>query len=350
VAELLEQILVREGHQTTCAYSGEAAIEMVKKGKVTPDIVLADFDLPKGMDGLRTSLKLRRMISAALPVVIFTGDISASTLHEVDRAGCVALNKPVKAVEMARVIQTLLTQTKGKMPVRLPRTEPRFQGPVIYVVDDDSHVRESIRDLLEADGRLVEDFATCRAFLDTYRPGTEGCLLIDAYLPDMTGLELLEHLREAGHSLPSIMITGNSDVPMAVHAMKAGASNFIEKPIGQGELLDGVRQALEESRDSRKVMEWRQAASEKMASLTERQREIMTMVLAGQASKNIASELKISQRTVENHRASIMQKTGAKSLPALARLALAATWTNEADQAVADPVVQKRPRTVIPRS
>jgi two-component system CheB/CheR fusion protein len=172
---------------------------------------------------------------------------------------------------------------------------------------------------------------------------------VDAYLPDMTGLELLEYLREAGHSLPSIMITGNSDVPMAVNAMKAGASNFIEKPIGRAELLEGVKQALEQSRDSHKVSEWQEAAATHMASLTERQREIMAMVLAGKASKNIAAELKISQRTVENHRATIMTKTGAKSLPALARLALAASWTTAADQAVADPVVQKRPRTVLVR-
>ena len=143
----------------------------------------------------------------------------------------------------------------------------------------------------------------------------------------MNGLELLQRLRDAGHRLPAIMITGNSDVPMAVQAMKAGASDFIEKPIGSSELLASVERALEQSRDSSKLSAWREAAANHVADLTPRQRQIMELVLAGHPSKNIAADLGISQRTVENHRASIMKKTGSKSLPALARLALAAAWS-----------------------
>ena len=112
---------------------------------------------------------------------------------------------------------------------------------------------------------------------------------------------------------------------MAVHAMKAGAVDFIEKPIGGPELLDSVARALDQGRDSNKLVAWRASAAKHIAELTPRQREVMERVLAGQPSKNIASDLGISQRTVENHRASIMKKTGSKSLPALARLALAAT-------------------------
>ena len=120
------------------------------------------------------------------------------------------------------------------------------------------------------------------------------------------------------------MITGNSDVPMAVQAMKAGASDFIEKPVGRDELLASVERALEQSQDTTKLSAWRRDASERLGKLTPRQRQIMDMVLAGHPSKNIAADLSLSQRTVENHRASIMKKMGAKSLPALARLALAA--------------------------
>ena len=178
--------------------------------------------------------------------------------------------------------------------------------------------------MLEDDGRLVEDFATCEGFLEAFQPGREACLVIDAYLPGMNGLDLLGRLHEAGHRLPAIMITGNSDVPMAVQAMKAGASDFIEKPISRNELLACVDRALELSRDSSKLSAWRQDAASHVAGLTPRQRQIMEMVLAGHPSKNIAADLGISQRTVENHRASIMTKTGTKSLPALARLALAA--------------------------
>jgi two-component system, chemotaxis family, CheB/CheR fusion protein len=198
--------------------------------------------------------------------------------------------------------------------------------PVIFVVDDDSHVREGIRRVLEEDGRTVEDYESCEAFLEAYRPGCEACLLIDAYLPRMNGLELLQRLSDASHRLPAIMITGNSDVPMAVQAMKAGASDFIEKPISRSELLASVERALERSRDSNKLLAWRETAANHIADLTPRQRQIMELVLAGHPSKNIAADLGISQRTVENHRAAIMKKTGSKSLPALARLALAATW------------------------
>jgi two-component system CheB/CheR fusion protein len=149
-------------------------------------------------------------------------------------------------------------------------------------------------------------------------------LLIDAYLPGMDGLDLLRTLGEGGHLPPAIMITGRSDVTMAVQAMKCGASDFIEKPIGRLELLASVRRALDQARDTSATATWRTAATAQIASLTVRQREVMDMVLDGHPNKNIAADLGISQRTVENHRASIMKKTGTKSVPALARLALAA--------------------------
>ena len=120
------------------------------------------------------------------------------------------------------------------------------------------------------------------------------------------------------------MITGRSDVPTAVRAMKAGASDFIEKPVGRDELLASVNRALDLSRDESKLFAWREKAAHQVADLTPRQRQIMDLVLAGHPSKNIAADLGISQRTVENHRASIMKRTGSKSMPALARLALAA--------------------------
>jgi two-component system CheB/CheR fusion protein len=127
------------------------------------------------------------------------------------------------------------------------------------------------------------------------------------------------------------MITGNSDVPIAVQAMKAGATDFIEKPVGRRELLASVARALEQSLDSTKVFAWRQTAANHIAALTPRQREVMELVLAGQPNKNIAADLGISQRTVENHRASIMKRTGSKSLPALARMVFAAAW-KDADE------------------
>ena len=202
----------------------------------------------------------------------------------------------------------------------------------VIVVDDDSLVREAIRAVLEDDGRVVETYSSCEAFLESFLPDKSSCLLIDAYLPGMSGIELLEKLHHDGQALPAIMITGDADVSMAVQAMKAGALDFIEKPIGREELIASIERALELSHDSAKLVDRRAIAASRLAGLTPRQQEVMQRVLAGQPSKNIAADLGISQRTVENHRASIMNRTGSKSLPALARLAFLASGSAEEHQ------------------
>lgn len=332
VRSLLELILTDEGHRVTAAANGGSALDLVEEGAIRPDLILADYNLPNGMSGLQAAARLRARLGAQVPVVIITGDISTDALRAIAAQDCLQLNKPVKASEVASVIQDLLS---GASPLLPPSTgesgsagEPGSAGPpVVFIVDDDDRVRQDLRGVLEEEGRSVEDYASCEAFLDAYRPGRAGCLLVDASLPGMKGLELLRRLREAGHGLPAIMITGNSDVRMAVEAMKAGAFDFIEKPVGRAELLASVDHALEHARDADKQPAWRAAAEHHLASLTPRERQILERVLAGHPSKNIAADLGISQRTVENHRAAIMKKTGAKSLPALARLALAASWT-----------------------
>ncbi len=327
VRELLELFLEGEGYRATTAPDGIEALDLVARGVVRPDLVLADYNLPNGMDGLEVTTKLREKLDREIPAIILTGDISTSTLGEVALRRCIQLNKPIKLKELTQAIQHLLSAVQSVVhrPSPHPAKPVNSPGPaVIFVVDDDDQVRATIRDVLEDDGRLVEDYATCEAFLALYHPGREACLVIDAYLPGMGGLELLRRLREAGHDLPAIMITGNSDVPMAVQAMKAGASDFIEKPVTRDELLACVGRALEQSRDSSKLAARQEDAAQNVAGLTSRQRQIMDLVLAGHPSKNIAADLRISQRTVENHRAAIMKKTGTRSLPALARLAVVA--------------------------
>ncbi len=324
--ELLELFLKEEGFRATTAADGVAALDLLARGAVRPDLVLADYNLPNGMDGLQVIAKLREKLHREIPAVILTGDISSGVLRDIGLQRCVHLNKPVKLQELTQVIQRLLPPAHAPVPVPVPRAA-EAGPPVIFVVDDDDQVRAALREVLEEAGRRVEDYATSEAFLAAYRPGREACLLIDAYLPGMSGLELLQHLREAGHYLPAIMITGKSDVSMAVQAMKAGASDFIEKPITRDELLAGIERALDQSRDSSKLSAQREIAAQHVAGLTARQRQIMELVLAGHPSKNIAADLRISQRTVENHRASIMKKTGVRSLPALARLALVAAGT-----------------------
>ena len=322
VRGLLELVLGEDGHRAATAPDGIAALELVTRGPIRPDLIIADYNLPNGLTGLQFIGKVWERLHREIPVIILTGDISTVTLREIALQNCVHLNKPVKLGELTQVIQRLLPVSQAGAPPSEPGGSAG--APLIFVVDDDSNVREGFRSLLEQDGWTVVDFASCEAFLEHYRPGTGACLLIDAYLPGMSGLELLRRL--AGHRLPAIMLTGSSDVAIAVQAMKAGAADFIEKPVGRAELLASIERAVEQSRDSSRLVAVREDAANHVAGLTPRQREIMALVLAGAPSKNIAADLGISQRTVENHRAAIMQKTGSKSLPALARLALAAAW------------------------
>lgn len=319
VRGLLELLLNDEGYRVAIARDGVAALELVAQGTLRPDLILADYNLPNMLNGVEATARLREKLQRHLPVIILTGDISTETLRDIASHDCAQINKPVKARELTRLIQRLLPLPQPAAPA--PVGQPAG-SPDIFVVDDDSGIRQAIRDVFEEEGRAVADYADCEAFLAAYRPGGQACLLVDAYLPGMSGIELLRQLRKAGHQLPAIMITGRSDVQMAVQAMKAGASDFIEKPVDRAELIASVERALDQSRDQGRLLAARQSAASHIASLTPRQRQILDMVLAGKASKIIAADLGLSQRTVENHRAQIMMKTGAKSLPALARLAL----------------------------
>jgi two-component system CheB/CheR fusion protein len=329
VRDLLCQLLQDEGHQVSLAPTGQEALDSVADGSFPPDLVVADYNLPGGVTGLQVAAKLRESLPA-VPVIIMTGDISTETRQDVTRHGLVLLTKPVKPSELIRTVDELL---RHKPPEEQAATHAssaivaQTGAPVIFVVDDDRSVRAALRTVLEEDGRVVEEYSGSTAFLAAFkagRPGGNTCLLVDAVMHGVNGLELLEQLTAAGHNLPAIVITGHGDVAMAVRAMKAGALDFIEKPVRARELLAAVAHALDHSRDAGVQAARHIEAAASIAGLTPRQREVMGMVLSGHPSKNIASDLGISQRTVETHRASIMRKTGASSLPALARLALAA--------------------------
>lgn len=201
--------------------------------------------------------------------------------------------------------------------------DPAGSPMLVHVIDDDASIREAVRAVLEAEGSTVRDYGRCEQFLEAYAGETEGCLLVDAYLPGMSGLDLLEEMGRRGHPMPTIVMTGSSDVRMAVSAMKMGATDFLEKPVTGPALVACVRAALSRARNADADHMNREKAMQALKGLTRRQRQIMTMVLDGHPSKNIAADLGISQRTVENHRAAIMRRTGSRSLPQLARLILA---------------------------
>jgi two-component system CheB/CheR fusion protein len=327
--DLLRQLLQDEGHHVDLALTSQGAMDRVADGSFQPDLVMADYNLPGGITGLQLAARLRKSLHD-IPVIILTGDISTGTMEAVTRHGFIQLTKPVKPAELLRTIEHVLLPKS--LAEKATTQSPSGQGaqtsaPVIFVVDDDSNIRAALRSVLENDGRVVEDYSGSAAFLAAFGAGHSGrnaCLLVDAAMPGIDGLELLEQLAATGHALPAIVITGHGDVAMAVRAMKAGALDFIEKPVRAPELLASVAHALEHGRDAGAQSARHAEAAASIGSLTPRQFDVMGMVLAGHPSKNIAADLGISQRTVENHRASIMRKTGARSLPALARLALAA--------------------------
>jgi two-component system CheB/CheR fusion protein len=329
--ELLEGFLNEQGHRTASAHDGQAALDLVERQGIRPDVLLVDFNLPNGMTGLKLAAQLRDRLHRPIPVIILTGDISNATAHDILAQDCQVLIKPVKLDDLTASMQRLLqppalAAEPSAKPGAAASEEPSedIKVPAIFIVDDDSDVRGAIRLFLEGEGHLVKDFPSCESFLAAYSPGQEGCLLLDAYLPGMKGLELLRRLKEHEYTMPAIMITGRSDVPMAVQAMKSGAIDFLEKPFDHVDLLACIERALEQSRDKTKLAAWRDDAASRVAGLTPRQRQIMGLILSGIPNKNIAADLGISQRTVEHHRASIMEKTASKSLPALARLAVAA--------------------------
>lgn len=196
----------------------------------------------------------------------------------------------------------------------------------VFVVDDDYFARSEVQAILEEAGWQVEAFAACEAFLEAYRPGNDCCLVTDVYFPRMGGLELLSRLALLSPAIPVVVVSGASGISEAVQSMKAGASDFLEKPIDKDLLLASVAKAYGQGCSDHVLSDMHETALEHIADLTPRQLQIMGLVLAGHPSKNIAADLGISQRTVENHRASIMHKTGVRSLPALAKLALSSVW------------------------
>jgi len=196
--------------------------------------------------------------------------------------------------------------------------------PTVFIVDDDEAVRDSLQILLAVEGHRIEAFESGIAFLEAFDAARAGCLLVDVRMPDMSGLDLQEILNERRSSLPVIIMTGHGDVPMAVRAMKAGAVDFIEKPFSDATILDSVRRALTLADRAVVDQTFATEATTRLEGLTPREREVLDRLVAGRPNKVIAFELGISPRTVEIHRARVMEKMEADSLSHLVRLALAA--------------------------
>jgi RNA polymerase sigma factor (sigma-70 family) len=198
----------------------------------------------------------------------------------------------------------------------------------VFVVDDDQAMRNSLKWLIESVGVQVESFASADEFLRHYQAGRPGCLVADVRMPGMSGLDLQDYLVEHGIRIPVVIITGHGDVPMAVRAMKSGAVDFIEKPFNDEALLDAIRRAVAFEEQQRSYESEHHQVQQRLASLTPREHEVMDMVTEGKSNKEIANTLGVSAKTIEAHRARVMEKMHAGSLAELVRMALTVSNNN----------------------
>lgn len=194
--------------------------------------------------------------------------------------------------------------------------------PVIYLVDDDEGMRRALSVLMTTVGYNAVAFARPGEFLAKFDPDQHGCLVLDVRMPEMSGLEVQQQLNRSGALVPVILITGHGDIPMAVQAMKDGAFDFLQKPFRDQELLDRINAALKQDAENRAMVEQQADLRRRAESLTPRELEVMNLVVDGKANKVIAIDLGLSERTVEIHRANVMEKMGARSVAHLVKMQL----------------------------
>ncbi|MGH8297183.1 MAG: response regulator transcription factor [Steroidobacteraceae bacterium] len=194
--------------------------------------------------------------------------------------------------------------------------------PTVFVVDDDESVRSSLRFLLRSAGLESRAFGSAPEFLHGYDPAQPGCLVLDVRMPGMSGLELQQALNLRGAIIPVIFITGHGEIPMAVEAMQHGAHDFLQKPFRDEDLIERVRRALAKDANTRAALEEHQSIRSRLQSLTPREREVLALMARGKPNKIMAHELGVSQRTIEIHRARVMEKSGASSLAELVRMVM----------------------------
>lgn len=318
VGEAMTMLLQEVGHVVMLARDGPQAIRMASEHP--PSLIIADQNLSCGMTGIEVVEHARQASDSQAsdfpPGIILTGDTSARMMREIEVRQMEHARKPIAAEELLQRVRRLLP------PPPLWDAGPLMLGTrqgYVFIVDDDAELRTTTAAWLASLGWTTETFASTMAFLASDHPGRRGCVLIDALMDGGDGMRLLEKLRPHAKRLAPIVITGLGDVRLAVAAIMGGATDFIEKPIQRRHLQDSIQRAMSVITDQAGDALLKAGTQDKLRKLTERQGEILERVIAGQSSKVIAAGLNISTRTVENHRAAIMVRLGARSLPELIR-------------------------------
>ena len=245
-----------EGHRTTTVASGDEALELAARAVFLPDVIIADYNLPGRLTGAEIITRLREKLRRDIPAIILTGDISSDTLRKIADAGCVHLSKPAEPETLTQQIAGFLAEASRQRrrpgPIRRRRQRRALRRPSSWSTTTATHAT-TCRNCCESTGMRLRPTPAARRSWRPMRPDQNGCLVIDAMMPGMGGIALLESLNASNRGLPAIIITGYGDVAMAVRAMKAGAADFLEKPIRADELVGSIARALERSQDSRSV-------------------------------------------------------------------------------------------------
>ena len=317
----LADALKDRGFYVTAVENAVSALELADYGAIQPDAVLSDYNLLGNLDGIALGQAIRTRLRREIPLIICTGDVSEAASEVLTAADCLRLTKPVGIEDLAECLTVAMMD--GQQAELIPPAA-HHSATQICIVDDEGHARSLIVATLEDEGYSVVTFSDAEDYLAAHLDPASLCLLLDLRLPGIGGIELLARMQAEDILPPTIILTAVNDPQQAVCALKAGAIDFLLKPVSRRALLDSVEQGVERVAAGGNSGALRRRAKQLIGQLTERQLMVMSLILAGHPNKIIAADLGVSQRTVENHRAAIMHRTGTRSLPELARLSVAA--------------------------
>ncbi len=325
LAAALREVLEAAGHLVTMTEDGKMALRFLASAALRPDAIIADFDLPGDMNGLDVIARARASTGAILPGLVLTGDITIATMRRIHAESCAHLYKPATAADLGSMVQRLLAgEEGGTAALAEGASEDHLPPGIVYLVDERDLAASQLEAMLGKAGFRVTRFREEGQFLEAYVAGENDCVLVALREPAGDGVAFIRQIRQAHPRTACVGMNRGQGIVATVEAMKAGATDVIQLPASRGELLATVRTAGDIARNvSRREERQRQAAA-RVATLSQAQREIMGLLLAGKAAEVIAPERQMAAEALDEEIAEIMRKMEAATLQDLARVALAA--------------------------